>query len=483
MSDKSDDDPGFDPNEDLYDYDDILEENFEDDLDNFDDIEDSEMDYASVELDPENDFEEFEDLEGWDSGKVDELGAGAAPKKKKHIDLSFNAMAIIAALVVGVFVLGYQVMTAKPPEALDMFFSSLRLSGASDGPVFGEDGIETETLDPEGDIKAEEGKGFLYEPETLNSMEMDMELDIENAPPMPIPLELDQEEIVEEEPLTPLPGGLADLYGGNANIQVPRSPDDAEEVEEIEEVAEEAPPQNPVEEAASEAESFLKKMLKSQEKKLVENATVKLETAENKPEETVRNSEKAIPMPVGEPKGALPLEFEEPEERPAEKIETKEEIVTVPVNVTPTPVKSMSPDVAGKLDVILDRLDDMESEIDQIRQSGNSDIVDISGDIAALKQEMNELDNRPAAPKKTVSATLKKTAPVQKKAPPAVSGKVAWELRAAQPGKAWVSPKGQNSKMQPVVVGDSLNGIGLITSISFDGSRWVVQGTTGRINQ
>lgn len=497
MSDKSDDDQGFDPNDDLYDYDDILEENFEDDLDSLDDIQDSEMDYASVELDPENDFEEFEDLEGWDTDKVDELGAGAAPKKKKHLDLSFNAMAIIAALVIGVFVLGYQLMTSKPPEAVDMFFSSLRLAGASDGPVFGDGGIETETLDPEGNIESEEGKGFLYEPETLNSMEMDMELDIEDAPPMPIPLELDEEEIVaEEEPLTPLPGGLADLYGGDPDRQVPRPPDDAEE----EEVAEPQVPENTVEQAASEAEGFLKNILKKKEKELVDNAAVKLEVEETQPEpeasapeEAIRQSENEIPAPVEEPKGALPFEFEDLEEMPAQKMETQQEMAEPPVNVTLA--ETMSPAVENKLDVILDRLDDMESEIDQIRQSGNSDISDISGDIAALKREMNALDNRPQdsraeEPKKVVSAPPKtqasapvKKAPVQKKAAPTASSKIVWELRAAQPGKAWVSPKGESSRMQPVVVGDNLPGIGLITSISFDGARWVVQGTTGRINQ
>lgn len=55
-----------------------------------------------------------------------------------------------------------------------------------------------------------------------------------------------------------------------------------------------------------------------------------------------------------------------------------------------------------------------------------------------------------------------------------------WELRSAQPGKAVVSPKGSN-EMRTVAVGDTLEGLGRITSIDLQGSIWTVTGTRGQL--
>ena len=57
-----------------------------------------------------------------------------------------------------------------------------------------------------------------------------------------------------------------------------------------------------------------------------------------------------------------------------------------------------------------------------------------------------------------------------------------WELRAAQPGRAWVSKKGQK-EMRPVVVGDKLPGLGRIQSITYQNQKWVVVGHEGQITQ
>lgn len=56
------------------------------------------------------------------------------------------------------------------------------------------------------------------------------------------------------------------------------------------------------------------------------------------------------------------------------------------------------------------------------------------------------------------------------------------EIRAAQPGKAWVARPGDND-LQSVSVGDSLPGLGRVTSIAQVGGRWVVEGTRGRLTQ
>lgn len=56
-----------------------------------------------------------------------------------------------------------------------------------------------------------------------------------------------------------------------------------------------------------------------------------------------------------------------------------------------------------------------------------------------------------------------------------------WVLRAATPDEAWVA-KGENSRaIQPVHVGETLQGIGQITAIRQDGDRWIVEGTQGMV--
>ena len=57
-----------------------------------------------------------------------------------------------------------------------------------------------------------------------------------------------------------------------------------------------------------------------------------------------------------------------------------------------------------------------------------------------------------------------------------------WILRAAMPGSAMIGKPGSND-LQRVVVGDSISGLGRITSISDAGGRWVVKGTSGSIGQ
>jgi len=76
---------------------------------------------------------------------------------------------------------------------------------------------------------------------------------------------------------------------------------------------------------------------------------------------------------------------------------------------------------------------------------------------------------------------VKKKAPAKTKAAPK-SKTVQWELRAAQPGKAWVAQKGRDD-LQPVIVGDTLSGLGRITSISYVNNGWIVTGQKGSIKQ
>ena len=231
------------------------------------------------------------------------------------------------------------------------------------------------------------------------------------------------------------------------------------------------------------------------EEKLKENAVVKIEMptkkAEVKEEETKAPIKQEEPLKVELAPVLDTTDIDSIAENMDEKI-VEEKVEAKPVvkkeakkpkpEIKLTLAESVSNvDMSAKLDKVLNRLNDMETEIARIRQSGDStQIGSISNDLDALKKELTSINKKPA-PRKAAPVVKKKKAPIKRKAPTSAK-QVTWELRAAQPGKAWVSPKGQN-KMQPIIVGDSLAGIGLITSISYNGSRWVVQGTSGRINQ
>jgi len=104
-------------------------------------------------------------------------------------------------------------------------------------------------------------------------------------------------------------------------------------------------------------------------------------------------------------------------------------------------------------------------------------------EIAALKETVASLQKEVARlkspPKK---ATVKKKTTPKKTVTRSKSQSSEWELRAAQPGKAWVSQKGR-SELQPIIVGDTLSGIGRIESIEYVGNQWIVTGTQGFIKQ
>ena len=92
------------------------------------------------------------------------------------------------------------------------------------------------------------------------------------------------------------------------------------------------------------------------------------------------------------------------------------------------------------------------------------------------------LSSAPIVEKVDVSKKVSKPKPQKKKVVKS-RPKAQWELRAAQPSKAWVSRKGQKTSMKPIVVGDRLDGVGRITNIAYVSGKWVVTGTSGTIRQ
>ncbi|MFN3700811.1 MAG: hypothetical protein ACK4VI_04720 [Alphaproteobacteria bacterium] len=73
------------------------------------------------------------------------------------------------------------------------------------------------------------------------------------------------------------------------------------------------------------------------------------------------------------------------------------------------------------------------------------------------------------------------TQPVTRSAQSQTSG-TTWQLRSAQPGRAYVARADSNDVIM-VEVGSTLSGVGRITEISNATGRWIVKGTRGQINQ
>lgn len=463
------------------------DESFEDEYDDeygFDDDDDDDVitleDDEILDPDAEDDWEDDE-VEG---------GLGAQKEKRFNVDLSFNAMAIIGALVLGVGVLIFQVMTTKPEMNIDTFRSALNMGGASDGPIFGDEEVETAEIKKSDTDNLPKNKGFLYEPDVLDSMEMN----IEDAPPQPTPISQDESENKEDATsdgqatLTP----MADM--GEVN-QVPRPPEDASppgQVAEIQQPQQSGQTDEPTSIYAGtelpDAQDFLKSALDARRKKKSEEAKAAAnnDAAVEIPEIKKEPPQEAEPVEsVQENLNAMPMTMEEPKEP---KQEMANQQVTSTIQST-----NVSSNVEAKLDMIVGRLEDMEAEIRQIRESENSQIENISEKLEGLEKEMGQIGTAAASmkkttstPKKTVKQTpkkvTKKAAPKKKATPKKVASTARWELRAAQPGKAWVAKRGQNS-MQPVVVGDTLSGIGRVNAITYNGGRWVVQGSQGQILQ
>lgn len=141
-------------------------------------------------------------------------------------------------------------------------------------------------------------------------------------------------------------------------------------------------------------------------------------------------------------------------------------------------------ELSEKLELIFGRLDQMEAQISTLRQSDEVDLKEVSTEVERLKATIKNLST--AAPAQVKPKVVKKAAPKKSSAKKqsSASQKVApsWELRAAQPGKAWVSKKGSRD-IEPVIVGDNLSGVGRIQSISYVSGKWIIQGTSGSIRQ
>ncbi len=122
-------------------------------------------------------------------------------------------------------------------------------------------------------------------------------------------------------------------------------------------------------------------------------------------------------------------------------------------------------------------LENTTTELERIKSASSARDVDT----AQVKASVTP-DTPDVAPKVQNDPPVKKQAETKTVKKKTASTTPRWVLRAAQPGRAWVSKPGDR-EMKALQVGDNLPGIGRIQDITFDGRKWTVVGTNGRINQ
>lgn len=502
---------------------------------------DEDADYADLpaeDADYEGDDFEAEDWGDEEAEEQDSGKKGKKPKKQKSSGggggLSFNAIVIMGAVVLGGGVLAFNIMkeTSKAESAKPtMFQSILGIGGIMDGTLFG----ETET--PADGEQPAENQGFLNDPSTP--------VPTEANPPQPTPIAPTDGTVAANEPLTPMPAPSMEAPRGPDDIPptentlatdatpseanavppvgltetieptAPVPPQSAEDIikqaqanreqkQQDEQAAENAEPSPTDKEALTEA--FDKKMADAKEKAEAAIAETKEDIKDVVAPVVEATEEKVAEITTPEPaKPAVPETVAPPVPVVAEiPVETKEEI---------TANKEAVASLESKLDTLLSRMEKIESDLGAVREEGSkgTDTAELERTVASLKEELAEIKSRPVAassettdeptPKPVKKKRAPKPAPedeaytpsapapvvaAPKPSQPAPVAKTAstgrWELRAAQPGRAWVSKPGERD-MQAVSVGESLPGIGRISAITYMNGRWTVTGTQGTIQQ
>lgn len=132
--------------------------------------------------------------------------------------------------------------------------------------------------------------------------------------------------------------------------------------------------------------------------------------------------------------------------------------------------------IDGKLSSFSDRFETLENKIESYEEASSQRMAVIEGAMDDLERQVKrksvvQAPSKPSERQKSVSVKQSKSAP-----------SVQWELKAAQPGKAWISQKGK-SDIRPVVVGENVAGLGRVQSISMSDNQWVIIGSAGRISQ
>ena len=436
-------------------HDDILNENFEEG-----DFDFNESDYIEEALDDpmlddfdfdagleDDDFEnDLLEEEGADEGGLDDF---SGVEEKSKMSLNFNTIVIICAVIIGGLVMVMQLNKSSEKQQVtagkvENFATALAMDGAFEGPgKIEEDQLQSVQLD--GAENPDTEKGFLFDTDDVAPNIQNVEnVVVEGVPPMPSPIVSDENTL--------------------AVIQKPTSP----ETIAIVEVEEMTGPRGPFDDGFSEEQMpdnlediFGAKNIAETSDGIVTESITELKQPD------------AVETVLGKQKTEID-KIKQIASNVKEQI-TDSKIQDNQLNAAAVPIMQDVSALLSRLDMITSRLEAAENKIASIEKTP----------IEKIKNH-NQID--PAAV--TMKAVLPKTSPkavkqsqkkVVKKKAKAVS-KAIWELRAAQPGKAWVSRRG-SSDMQPVIVGDKLASIGRIHSIQYLNKQWIVSGQYGKITQ
>ncbi len=442
-----------------------------DDFDDFDDLDEFDDFSDEAAFDEDDSLSSFEDVDGdveetASDGVVDEKLVSEG-KESFLSKFSFNQIVIFGAVLLGGIVLFFQLSGSKPPVNPDSFTSSLNMSGATDSLVFRDEtrnAKKNTAVDPQENIPTNANSGLLNNADALDSLEINFEDDV----PMPVPISsegaLDDEDIllkgvednkgdvtIAAEFDTPSPEGAIQAPNG-FGADVFSAVDDPIENSVTGPVLDSLAITTPETDTSV---AITPTDAKDVAVVLEENPDAELEILTNRVTAQPLNK-----VSVNEPESDMADNKAEMADTPdVLKIENSES----QSNQTPMFEKKLA---------------EITAEKDQKISDLENTIADLQKQIEAMKaaDEKPQMAEKPAPKKQAVASKPK--APVKKAQPKTVQ----WELRAAQPGKAWVAQKGR-SDLQPVIVGDTLSGLGRITSITFVNNSWIVVGQNGSIKQ
>lgn len=254
------------------------------------------------------------------------------------------------------------------------------------------------------------------------------------------------------------------------------------------------------------------------------------ETLQNNGQELAELAIEEVPATPAAPAKKDAPAFDFKEEAPAAEAPAITETTPAPTAVAAAPsvdpaalkaqedaVRNLETSFTAKLGELEKKFADIDSKSKARSESTDEKLADLANAIESLEKRLNETaetaksakakaDAVPAKTAEPVSRPVeedldlptpekvktpvaektlapKKAAPKEEPAATPVKAKTSqWQMKSAQPGKAVLADK-STGDYKTVQVGDKVNGIGRITSISQENGRWVVRGTTGQISQ
>lgn len=434
----SDQDDEYDLDDDVLDG--SFEEDLEDQFDDFDELEDEEESFDEDEVLFDGD-EEDGAFEG------DVLGA---EKKSFKLDIGFDKIVIMGAIIVGVVVLVFQVTTKKAEQKVEVFQSAVTMKGATDGEVFGES--QSKDITTSAPENKEKKNAFLYEAETLDTL----------------PNNLEEGKIVKNADALPLKNPYSDIKRGFTPQNKQRVKED--QIGEFVsitsgDVLKKQKDFSTEEKKKEKALPIVEEDVELEELNLTSIADTNNDRQEDLNFVPIENVIQKTGRETTIDKSSEPLSSSESliAQQQKEKAQMELSLLQDEIETLKNQRQKISEEARIEKEALMQARETKERLQASIEKEKNKQA-------ALIREQKNK-------PKKPVSKQPK---------PPQVKDKkpvnVVWQLRSAKPGQAWISEKGKQDIIS-VSVGSVVKGIGKVTSISMKNGRWVVAGPSGNITQ